>query len=96
MDFTNKPSRRLAAIWAGWVAFSLLGLGVIGTLYVPVIVINGIALIPLCKCDGFQIARGLACLWPVHLIALFSGAIIEVFAIYLLSCSAGYLAGESK
>lgn len=96
MDFSNKPSRRLTAIWAGWVVFSLLGGAVIGPLYVPIIVLNGVALIPLCKCDGFQIARGLACLWPVHVIALFSGAVIEVFAIYLLSCAACYLAGESK
>ena len=59
MDFTNTPSVRVAAAWAIWLIGSCLGVAFAGSLF---IIAGSVAMVPLCQCDGRQVAYGLACL----------------------------------
>ena len=90
----NKPSHRVAAVWAAWLAFSLAGLAFSGLLYLPYVIVSGIALVPLCQHDGKTIAYGLACCWPAIVPTLFVGTIFQAFICFVLTSASGFLARE--
>ena len=86
----------MAVVWAAWLVFSLAGLAFSGWLYLPYVLVSGIALVPLCQHDGKAIAYGLACCWPAIVPTLFVGTIVPAFICYILTSASGFLAREDQ
>ena len=95
MDFTNTPSVRVVAAWAIWLIGSCLGVAFAGSLFIIYIIAGSVAMVPLCQCDGRQVAYGLACLWPFYMPTIFTGQIIEAFIVATVISACSFLLGKA-